>query len=315
MNHQTSTLDRAHGRWREILPQLGVDSKFLRNKHGPCPICGGKDRYRYDDKWGQGNYICGINGSGCGAGTGFTMLQKFLGWPNSDILKAIDDIIGTDTDKQPPAPPKLDAQDRRRAAAIKTLLASVPDDEITATYLRSRGITVSSPALIGVSRLGYFADGVHVGDFPAVVAPILSPAGKAISAHRIYITDTVRKSERKKFMPLLSGDTLNGAAVRLSDADEELGVAEGIETAMAAWQLYGVPVWSVLNANGLVTFKPPRTVRRVHIFGDNDESGTGQAAAWQLAASLRRSGIEAPVNIPKTVESDWNDVLVGRAAA
>ena len=307
---QVSTLDRAHGRWREILPQFGIDSRFLRNKHGPCPLCAGKDRFRFDDKLGQGNYYC----NGCGAGTGFTMLQKFLGQPNGQILKAIDEIIGTDY--RPAPPPKLEANDRRRAAALKRLLSSVPDDGIVSDYLRSRGITTTPPALIGVRSLPYYDDdGVHVGDFDAVVAPILSPIGKVISAHRIYITDAVPKANRKKFMALASGDTLNGAAVRLFDVDEEAGVAEGIETALAAHQLFGIPMWSVLNANGLLTFKPPATVRRVHIFGDHDENGVGQAAAWQLAASLRRTGIEAPVNIPSTVQSDWLDVLIGRAEA
>ena len=30
------TIERARGRWREILPQLGVETRFLVNKHGPC---------------------------------------------------------------------------------------------------------------------------------------------------------------------------------------------------------------------------------------------------------------------------------------
>ena len=37
-----STIERATGRWREILPQLGIESRFLINKHGPCPYAAGK---------------------------------------------------------------------------------------------------------------------------------------------------------------------------------------------------------------------------------------------------------------------------------
>jgi hypothetical protein len=50
-------VDTRH-RWLDILPALGVPSRFLRNKHGPCPMCGGsliekvrerrKDPLRYD---------------------------------------------------------------------------------------------------------------------------------------------------------------------------------------------------------------------------------------------------------------------------
>ena len=41
-----NTVDRARGRWREILPRLGLEPQFLVKKHGPCPLCGGKDRFR-----------------------------------------------------------------------------------------------------------------------------------------------------------------------------------------------------------------------------------------------------------------------------
>ena len=60
------TIERARGRWREILPLFGIAPHFLVNKHGPCPICGGKDRFRFDDKDGSGSYFCNV----CRAGNG-----------------------------------------------------------------------------------------------------------------------------------------------------------------------------------------------------------------------------------------------------
>ena len=42
----------ATGRWPNILAHFGVAEKFLTGKHGPCPICGGKDRFRFDNKEG-----------------------------------------------------------------------------------------------------------------------------------------------------------------------------------------------------------------------------------------------------------------------
>ena len=51
----TSTLgNRAEGRWRAILPRVGIPPGFLSGKHQPCPMCGGKDRARFDDKGGRG---------------------------------------------------------------------------------------------------------------------------------------------------------------------------------------------------------------------------------------------------------------------
>jgi putative DNA primase/helicase len=57
--------DRAKGRWRNILPSLGIPSKALTNRHGPYPMCGGKDRFRFDDKGGRGTWFC----SQCGGAT------------------------------------------------------------------------------------------------------------------------------------------------------------------------------------------------------------------------------------------------------
>jgi len=85
-----NTADRARGRWREILPQLGIDTRFLRNQHGPCPICGGKDRFRFDDRDGSGSYYC----NQCGPGVGIILVRKRHGWDHKTACDEIDNIIG-----------------------------------------------------------------------------------------------------------------------------------------------------------------------------------------------------------------------------
>jgi len=89
-NQERHTADIAQGKWRNLLPQLGVDAKYLVNKHGPCPICGGKDRFRFDDKDGRGRYIC----NSCGAGDGFQLVQGVTGKSFTQIAKAISDLLG-----------------------------------------------------------------------------------------------------------------------------------------------------------------------------------------------------------------------------
>jgi hypothetical protein len=80
----------ANGRWGEILPALGVFAEALTGKHGPCPGCGGRDRFRFDDREGRGTWICGGGGS-LASGDGFDLLRHAHGW---DFTQALHEVAG-----------------------------------------------------------------------------------------------------------------------------------------------------------------------------------------------------------------------------
>jgi putative DNA primase/helicase len=63
------------GRWPGVLNALGMPSHYLTGKHTPCPICGGKDRFRFLDTGGRGTFIC----NQCGDGNGFTLVMWWKG--------------------------------------------------------------------------------------------------------------------------------------------------------------------------------------------------------------------------------------------
>ena len=106
-----------------------------------------------------------------------------------------------------------------------------------------------------------------------------------------------------------AGKVPPGSAVRLAPAQPVMGVAEGIETALAAAQLFGAPTWAALSDGGVEKFEPPATTKHIIIFGDNDAGGAGQRAAFALAARLApRMRVE--VRIPEAADTDWNDVLL-----
>src|SRR4051812_26934236 len=159
----TGTVERARHRWREILPQLGIDTRFLANKHGPCPLCGGKDRYRFDDKDGSGSYYC----SGCGPGVGVILLRKKHSWDFKTACDEIDKIIGRDLERQPTALPNrhnvyIAENDKAKALRrIERTLAEATDDRVVAAFLRKRRITVSSPALRGHPACPYYDNDDH----------------------------------------------------------------------------------------------------------------------------------------------------------
>jgi hypothetical protein len=81
---------RAHGRWSEILASAGVEEQILKHRNGPCPLCGGTDRFQYTDKFGEGNYHC----RQCGPGGGFKLLQAVKGVDFNAALRDVERCLG-----------------------------------------------------------------------------------------------------------------------------------------------------------------------------------------------------------------------------
>jgi DNA repair protein RadD len=144
--------------------------------------------------------------------------------------------------------------------------------------------------------------------FPVMLAVVRDISGKPVSLHRTYLTENGSgKAPVEKPRKIVSKHG-KGPHVRLTPIAATLGIAEGIETALAASRLFGIPTWSVLSTYGIETFEPPAELERLIIFADNDVNGAGQKAAYALAARL--SGhIALEVKIPDKPGTDWNDVL------
>lgn len=297
------TVERARGRWRDILPRLGIETRFLTNRHGPCPLCGGKDRYRFDDKDGTGSYYCGQ----CGAGVGMILLRKLHGWDHRTACDEVDKIIGNAGPL--PAPPPAADDHHDRLAKIERTLDEATEPGVVERYLRGRGLSVIPPILQGHRALPYFdGDGVFIGRYPAVIVPIAAPDGRLVSVQRVFTDRSL--AERKKMMP--PAGTVKGGAARLFEPADEIGVGEGVETCIAAHELFGMPVWAALTEGGVQAFQPPPGVRRVIIYGDNDANFVGQMAAYALAKRLSLAGLTAEVVLPPDAGTDWLDALNAR---
>ena len=92
--------------------------------------------------------------------------------------------------------------------------------------------------------------------------------------------------------------------------DGKLGLAEGVETALAATELTGVPCWATLGAKRLsCKFAIPAGVREVVIFADNDKSGTGRKEADKAREAYNNDGYDVRIWRPPERHKDWNDTL------
>jgi putative DNA primase/helicase len=293
--------DRAQGKWPSVLAQLGIPAEYLDGRHHPCPNGQGEDRFRFADRNGSGNFFCQCS-QGEKGGMALVMCCKGLDYASA--AKEVERVV----DGASEAKVKLKRDPRVQLNRIRERLR--PAGDAVAAYLSARGLTVA-PGL-KQARLTYWHDGASLGTFDAMVGLILSPSNRPQSYHITYLEGRSKAAVpvQRKVMPPI--DTITGAAIRLYPAAARMGVAEGIETAIAAHMLTGLPVWSAINSGGIEAFQPPAKCEHLTVFGDNDTSFTGQAAAYVLAKRLARSGIACDVQMPPA--GDWNDELLRRAA-
>lgn len=296
------------GRWRYLLPATGVPERILDGKHQACPMCGGKDRFRWDDKEGKGTYFC----SGCGSGTGVDLVMQVNKVDFKGAVAMIREHLG-DAPFEVKRPRR--GADRHSSLALidRVWKRSQPLTGFCAAskYLRSRGLTMTEwPRMVRFHpALPYYVKDQQPTKHPAMVALVVAPDRESVTLHYTYLTEDGEKADLDPPRKLAPATFPRGGAVRLAASMETMGIAEGIETALAAQLLHDIPVWAACTAGALAKWEPPENVKAVLIFGDNDPSYAGQAAAYALAYRLSRKGLHVETRFPDTTGDDWNDVL------
>lgn len=307
--------DLMHGHWRPALIQLGIPAKLLDGHNRPCPVCGGTDRFSFNDP-DRGLWYC----RGCEeGGDAVKLAMKFTGLSFRDLAKTLEGMVG----KLPAARDTGSDDQRKLQHAAEIWRQSQPGGKIVEAYLRSRGFTgVIPPTLREHPALEYseLKDGKRVvlGTYPAMVAQILAAGGKrAVGIHRTYLTPDGNKAPVGTAKKSL-GAASNGSAIHLHSplcldgTTPRLGLAEGIETALAASQLREIPVWACVSAGGLEAVEIPGSIGQVLIFADHDHSRTGLKASSALAYRLLRKGHDVQILMPMSMDSDWADILSGK---
>ena len=110
------------------------------------------------------------------------------------------------------------------------------------------------------------------GSHPVMLAKVISPTGSPVGLHRTYLTKDGKKAPYAKTKKLMEGLGLHGGAIRLYPITSAvMGVAEGIETSIAAHALTGVPTWATISSTIMEGFEPPAEVKLVVIFVDHDQ--------------------------------------------
>lgn len=314
MSYGRRTKDAARGQWKSILTALGMEASFLTGRNSPCPCCGGTDRWQWVNDAGLGGGVCRQCG---GKADGIHLVAAWKGVEWREAAQMVDRVLGNERATPDPVRRETTPEQRKelcRKVAAQTRPVTLGDE--VDRYLTGRGLgAVVYPKALRFAPSLRHSDGK---DYPAMVAVVTGPDGVNETLHRTFL-DGGKKLDAPGARKMMPGRIPDGCAVRLCELgsqDDVLGIAEGIETALAASALFTVPAWASLNTSMLRNWEPPAQITEVVIFADHDENAAGELAAFHLKNKLKTSPrwrhLTVSVQVPKLPGTDFADEWMAR---
>jgi putative DNA primase/helicase len=328
--------------WISLLMSYGVPADRLTGKPCACPVCGGDDRFTYDNKRGRGDWVCRqcANGKAM-AGDGLQLITRLNRIGLYRLMRELDGGVAPRhvrmADAHDAPKPKRKASPEFVAHRLHSMWnaakpLSAADHAMRYLGARVPGLDVVPSLALRMGMLEYRHEKKVIGSWPGILARFELPDGRLGTLHRTFLERSspakarVVTSDGEILAPKLNDMTLNplaGGAVRLMQpVNGEIGVSEGLETAYAAHMLSGVPMWYCLNIGLLRQFVVPEGlgIRVVHIFVDFDSidpktgKSVGVAGGLELAKRLRAEGFTAIIHRPRVRKTDFTDEWLSRCA-
>lgn len=286
-----------YGRWLEGIAALvpGITSRQLEGKPSPCPICGGTDRFRLDNKGDNSSYICGQ----CGAGDGFNLIAKSRGITDAEAKDLVGDWLGLNGMEATPAnqekslkPPHQDGKPQRTPEEIKDTAQAIINncERGLPVYLKNKGYTGDYLVNRSHFQLPNSKQFVPAGAF---VIPIqnINDLTETISVQ--YIPEDGKiKYHLKDFKKINGVITIPG-----DDASPHIAIGTGKATCLAFSLAMGCPTFSLFDDTNLVNnctkIADLFPGKRVLIIGDNDthKGHTGGQDAANEAETKTTNGL------------------------
>jgi hypothetical protein len=280
------------------IARRGIKLRGTVDQRGPCPRCGGTDRFSINIRkqcW---------NCRGCRRGGDIISLVQHL--DDCSFAAALETLNGTG-ELQPiggsarPAPKAKTHEEyereQHRKAAWRWLQRRPIAGTIGETYLREvRGITCPLPATLAFSpptKPEHHPAMIAAFDFPDEPEPgRLVTTARVNSLHFTLLKpDGSGKAEVEK--PKFVVGACAGLPIVLAPVNDLLGLAipEGIEDGLTVHQATGLGVWVAGSRSRMPALAPaiPNYVEAVTIYAHDDE---GRKDALGLAEALEPRGIE-----------------------
>lgn len=309
MRTNLKTAQAAKGQWAMIFEHYGLPPITGKNHFkGKCPLCDSIGKFRIDDRDGAGTWICT-----CGSGDGLKLVTETQGKPFNEICREIDELIGNLFTRVKMPVTSSAGSLRKRVLSKFTKLAPLRGTS-GADYLNARGIYQ-----LPVEAIRFNDKQRHDGKvFQSLYSLATDDKGELCYLHQTLLNGAKKAdigASAKRQKSLQEDNYLDHArsvAIRMFPVASTLGIAEGIETALSAHQIYNVNTWATMTANFMKKFRVPAGVKHLIIFADRDEnSATGLAAAYECAhANLLAKNDLQRVSVYWPDHDDFNNMLM-----
>ncbi|MEA9438592.1 DUF927 domain-containing protein [Aeromonas caviae] len=294
----------ACGHWPELLAAVGIDTPS-RGKHGPCPACGGKDRFRLDDKGGRGTWIC----NQCGSGDGLDLVCRVLSTTPKAAAELLAPLVGLSAGGLDPAEMERVHQqqqaraeaDAKQAEQLRQKAARRAADIMADTgqgespYLERKGFG-SHLSAVNRTLIREGGENFHAG---SLVVALTDEGGALVNVQLI------RADGSKRY---LAGGQKAGAYHRI-EGGALVAVVEGYSTGLSVHLASGATVYCAMDCGNLAVVaaiaRRQHPEARILLCGDNDadtQGNPGKTKAEQAAAAI--GGLVA---LPPEFSGDWND--------
>ncbi|EAZ8979951.1 alkaline-shock protein, partial [Salmonella enterica] len=291
----SETARLAIGKWDTIYQRLGV--KIPANgKHGACPKCGGKDRFRMDDKDGKGTYIC----NQCGSGDGLDLVKGVFSINSIQAAEKVREVLSVMPVTNTPARKKDSKAANARPVNWQRIISQTTQGE--SRYLVNKGLTVQRQLL--TTRELAAAGGKFPPD--SLLLPIINTGGE-ITGIQLISPDGNKG--------VYSGSKFSGCFISVGDIPAEMPerviVSEGYATAVSVslladgWSVAAISKTNLKPAAEAIRAKWPEVP--IVIAGDNDftdgkpNDGKDKAISAAIAVKGR---VSVP---PGRFKADWDD--------
>jgi len=335
------------GRWLNALSALAPGLRPAINKlgqHVPCPVKGGVDGFRLfgsRDKYPTSETGGGVNNSHKIMFDGIELLMWVNRW---SFTQTFDELAAWLGDKDFNAGPEGNSVTLVKQKVVddtsmqrwlnRIWRESLPLDHTLAyparAYFSSRRML---NAALAANNVRFHPQMVYkekttkkvLGIFGTVLCKVQNNDGAPVQISRLYLhkngmkVDFDKDNKAKKQTPSVKRYTTGRYVKLFAPINGFIGVSEGLETALAVYQVKQFPVWPNLSNTNLHSFVISKGsgIHTVLNFVDNDRTKAGHNSAERLRAHLEPEGIRVIDLIPPTPildtdkkGVDWADQMI-----